>query len=260
MGKCIISGDFVDLGTITSRSEDANYPDGNVEDLWHLKRQYRANDTTTNDWLLKFDFGAAKSVVGLFLNDVNFNEVTIQGNAADAWGAPAYSSGATAISLDERVSRYKIYLPITGFNLQWMRIFIPATAASVGSYKDKWMVGTVVPLDSVTTLTRNINFPYQRGAEKSYEDIALPHGGFERVGLGNDLKWVGEMTFGRRDEPDEAELWTVNRYNIENPLIIYENLGDNSKAYLCLRDDDYRGELVASGVVVGNTIKFKELI
>ncbi len=260
MGKLIISGDFVDLGVITSRTEDASFPDGNVNDRWNLKRHFRAADVNVNDWLLKFDFKSAQTVEGVFLNDVNFNEVQIEGHATDAWGGPTYPGSIIDVDLDVITNRYKVYIPISGFNLKWMRIFIPAGAAAVGNYQNKWEVGTVVVMDSVTELSRNMSFGYQRASDKPYEDLSLPHGGFGRTNLGNDLAWVGDVILGRRTETEEEELWTINKYSIGDPVIIYENRGKTSKSYLCLRDDPYQGSLITNNNVQGNTIRFKELV
>lgn len=257
MANSIITDDFIDLGTISSRSEVAAYPDDNVEEYWHLKRRFRANDTTKNDWLLKFNFGAAKTVEGVFLNDVNFDKVKIQGHSADAWGAPGYNGDVVDVSLDERVNRYKIFIPITGFNLQWMRIFLPSNANAVGSYTTKWEVGSVVVLDSVPTISKNTMV---RTSAKPFRDIPLPHGGFERVGLGNNVRWECEISIEHRAETDEDQYWAVNILDSAIPLIFYENAGETDKAYLCLRDTDYAGTRLYNGLVRGNTIRLKELV
>jgi len=257
MADSIITDDFIDLGTITSRSEVAAYPDDNVKEYWHLKRRFRANDVTKDDWLLKFDFGAAKTVEGVFLNDVNFDKVKIQGHATDTWTSPSYDGSIVEIGLDERVNRYKVFIPISGFNLQWMRIFIPATATAVGSYTTKWEVGSVVVLDTVPTISKNA---MMRTSSKAFKDIALPHGGFERVELGSNLRWEGEITIEQRAEVDEAEYWAINALDSAKPLVFYENAGDTNKAYLCLRDTNYEGNRLYKGLVQGNTIRLKELI
>jgi len=257
MEDSIYSDDFIDLGTITSRTEDANYPDDNVEDYWHLKRRFRANDVTANDWLLKFNFGAAKTVVGVFLNDVNFNKVKIQGHATDAWGDPTYPGTALTVSLDARVNRYKIYIPITGFNLQWMRIFIPTGTTAVGDYTTKWEVGSVVVLDSISTIHKNA---YTRKSSKAFQDLSLPHGGFERVTLADALRWEGSFSIDLRAESDESSYWPINILDSAQPLVFYENANVTNKAYLCLRDTDFEANLLYRGAFRGNTIKLKELI
>ncbi len=257
MPATIVSNDFIDLGTITSRSEDASYPDDNVGDYWHLKRRFRADDANNNDWLLKFDFGLLpERTAAVVLNDVNFDEVKIQGHPTDAWGAPDYDGTIMDISLDEVVNRYKVYIPIIDFQLRWMRIFIPAGAIAVGSYTTKWEVGSVTVLNTITEITKST---YSRTSTKAFEEIALPSGGFERVNLG-EMRWEGVVGFEMRKEEDENVLWELNNMTSADPLIFYENNEDTSKAYLCLREDAYEGDLIYHGVARGNMVKFKELV
>ena len=264
MAKLIISGDFCTIATpdITSRTEaGGSYVDWHTIDYWHLKRRFRADDKNTNDWLLKFHWATATAVVGLVLNDVNFDKVAIQGNNADAaWGTPTYDGADLDISRDEVVDRHKIYIPLTGFTHNYLRIFIPTGTSATGDYQTKWEVGSVVPIHSITELSRNMSFGYQRSTEKPYEDLPLSHGGFERVSLGDELPWVGDVRFGRRTVTEELELWAINNYDIASPLVLYENRDNTSKVYLCLRDDSYQSVLVTNTSVVGNTIRFKELI
>lgn len=265
MGDIIISNDFVDLGTITSISETAGYDDDNVEDYWHLKRRYRATGMpkSDTDFLLKFDFGSAQSVVAVVLNDVNFDTTRIRAHTADLgnnWAASDFDSGSDqTVSEDERVGRYKIYIPAV-FSKRWMVVQVPAGAGSeVGRDPavSKWEVGSVVVLDSVSTFAKNA---YSRSAVKPFEDIKLKSGGYERIGLGSNLGWEGVVTIDTRAESDESELWALNALDNSKPLIFYENRDETDKVYLCLRDDAYKGNLVHQGLVTGNTMKFKELV
>lgn len=265
MGKLIISGDFCSSGIITSISEATGFSDDNVNDYWHLKMRYRCNalPKSDTDFVLKFDMKTAQTVAAIVINDVNSDYIRIRGHATDLannWAGATFDSGDVAVSLDPVVNRYKVYLPLTAFNYRWLALQMPAAASAVGDYTAKWEVGSVVPLDSVTELSRNMSFGYQRTAEKPYEDIPIPHGGFQRASLGDDLAWADDVVLGRRTETEELELWTINRYDIGSPVILYENRGDASKVYLCLRDDAYQGTLVTNNSVVGNTIRFKELI
>ena len=81
----IVSNDFISVANaeITARSEYSNYVKIGVMDYWHLNRQFRANDVTANDYLLKFDMTSAQSVEGVFLNDVNFDTVKLQSDTDD---------------------------------------------------------------------------------------------------------------------------------------------------------------------------------
>ena len=258
MGDPIVSNDFVDLGTITSRSEAAGYTDDNVENYWHLKQRFRANDLTKNDRLLKCNFKAAKSVAAIALFDVNTDKVKFQLHSADAWGAPNHDSGELVVSRSQLTGRYNIiYTPPAVVTKQWMRVFIPSTASAVGSYTTKWEVGAMVVLDSYETIEK---YGYSRTAVKAFEDISLPHGGVERISLGDEWRWEGTIDIPQRAEKDEDQYWTFNLFNPSEPMIFYENRGETQNVYLCLRDDAYEGNLVHHGVVTGNSIHMKELI
>ena len=261
MGKIIVTDDFIDLGAITSRSEATGYADDNVEDYWHLKRRFRADDVTDTDWLLKCNLGAAKSVEAIVLCDVNFDHVQFQLHAADAWGAPDHDSGDLTISQFDVTKRYNIiYIPAAAVTKQWIRVYIPNTASPVGDYTTKWEVGALVVLDTATALSKNMSYGYSRTAEKAFETIRLPHGGHEVVKLGSDLKAVIKAYFGYRTKAGEAELWTLNAMSPGDPLIFFENDGDTSAVYLCTKDNAYEGEVVANNLVKGNAIQFTELI
>lgn len=261
MGDIIVSNDFVDLGTITSISETAGYDDDNVGDYWHLKRRFRAGGAPTSDasYLLKFDFGAAKSVIAVILNDVNFDIARIRAHATDLgvnWAASTYSGLANnAIGRDERVERYKIYIPAV-FNLQWMIVQVPVGAVAVGDYGAKWEVGSVVVLATAPNCAKNA---YSRSAIRPFEDIVIPSGGVERVGLNDNLMWEGSISIDTRAEVDENQNWALNVLDTAKPLIFYENRLEDDKVYLCLRDDAYVGNLIHQGLVTGNAIRFKEL-
>lgn len=255
MPATIVSSDFIGLGTITSRSEDASFPDGNVGDQWHLKRRFRAGDANVNDWLLRFDLGAAKTIEAVVLDDVNFDAVKL--DFGDASGGADDTSGDLVVNIDTVVNRYKIiYIPTAVITRRHVEIHIPAGTSAVGSYTAKWEVGRVGVLDSVTEITKNT---YSRTSIKAFRDIDLPSGGRERVGLG-EIGWEGSIGFDTRKESDEASLWALNNMDVAEPLMLYENDSVTNKVYFCLRDDAYAGELIYHGVARGNSVKFKELL
>lgn len=265
----IVSSDFLDLEVITSRTEDANYPDDNVGDQWHLKRRFRAADVNVNDWLMKFDLGANRTIEAVVLDDVNFDTVQIHMAAADGGFPWVHNSGNLTVSLDPVVNRYKIiYIPTAAVTQQWVAIFIPAGTAAVGSYTTKWQIGRVGIMDSVTTIMKKT---YSRTSEKAYKDISLPSEGSERVDLG-EQRWIGTVGFENIKERigtgvfDESNMWALNNMEQSDPLIFYENdltgAGaplDTSKVYFCLRDEGYEGTLIHRGIAQGNMVRFKEL-
>ena len=262
----IISDDILQINNteITARSTATGFAKKNVMNFWHLKCRFRADDLTKSDtnYLIKFDLGSAQTVVGVMLNDINFDKACIYGHASDLgtdWSTASYDSGDISVSLDNIVNRYKAYIPLTAFNYQWLAVAVPSAASVVGTYTTKWEVGEVAILDSVTTLAKTMSYGYQRQASKAFRDIELPYGGVERVALGDNLRWAGNTIFGNRTKTQENELWTVNAMDNAKPIVFYENDGDTSKVYVCTKGD-YVGTIIANDAVIGNTITFREII
>lgn len=259
----IFSNSFVAVANanITARSANASYPKINVMDNWHLSRCFRAADVTANDYLLKFNFGAAQSLSAILLRNVNFDTVKIQGHASDSWGSPSYAGSNLTVSQDPITGRYNIYIPITSFNYQYLRIFIPAGTSEVGTSISEWKIGNVLFMSSITTLSKNISYGYNDTGEQASKTISLPHGGAgESVELGDLTAWQGEVSFGYRAESDESELWTVNAMHAGKPIMFYLNDSDTSEAWLCKRDGNYKSTLIANGHVQGNSFRLTEII
>ena len=79
-----------DAGTLTYSSAHLNFPASNIRHRWHTK--FWRSDTDTAEWLV-LDAGADISCLAIALRNHNYTTaatIKIQGNAADAWGAPAF--------------------------------------------------------------------------------------------------------------------------------------------------------------------------
>jgi len=244
---------------ISMRTNNAAYPKVNVMDLWHPARCAQAGDTDTNDWLMKFDFGGAQTISAIVLNDVTFDNVTIEGNAADAWGAPAFTS-STAVTQDTIVARYKIFIPLTAFNYQYLRIFIPAGTNEVGAGYSGWRIGSIMLITEHTELSHNMAYGYKLTSSREYEDQKFGHGGMERADMGDRLRASIDTVFKLRSPDDEEEMWTFNAVNANKPITLYENLTDTSRAWICMRNKNYESKMVQLKQLLGNTIKWTELV
>lgn len=256
MGNIILSNSFIDVtdANITARTSTTGYPKIAVMDRWNLKRRFRANDVTANDYLLKFDFTTAKAVLGIFLNDVNFNQVKIEGNATDSWGTPSFPGTTLTVSQNKVTGRYQIYIPLTGFNLRWLRLFIPVTATAVGGYTSKWEIGTVCFLSAVTTLSHNMSYGYGQSARHFFNTSAT-----ERIKTAEALRWEGSLSFDNRSKDHESDLWALGKMDMSKPFVFYENRDVTNEAYLCVRDDSMSVTEFAYSGVSGSTIKIKEV-
>ena len=275
----IFANQFVEPNNVTARTTTSPYYADNVLDLWDLNRHFKAGDKNTNDWILKFDFGNAVSLKAVFLNDVNFSEVLIMKSSDDIYYYPA--SGDCVLMLDERVNRYKIFIHLESFNNRYLKIHIPTTAYILDN-EEVWRVGTVVFIEDYIELTENPSFGYNVTVTQKFKDIEKISGSKVRVGYG-DLVWSGELPFDARSKSKATELWKVNQMSMNSPVILYENLPifenslgygenpygeyefgdasyDTSKCYLCLRDNNLQITYKSANVVVGNTIKFTEIV
>lgn len=113
---------FASLATLTSNTENANFPVENVQDLDpHIR--WVATQYAVDEWV-KCDFGGATVLTDLFLNRCNFGTVKIQGHASDSWADPDYNETFTLVQ-DQAANR-KGFFELTAFNYRWLRILIEA--------------------------------------------------------------------------------------------------------------------------------------
>jgi len=257
----IYTQDFIRVAdaAITARSTTAGFADVDIMDFWHLKARHRAADLTKSDTnpLFRIDMGAAKTVVAVYISDCNYNKVRIRAHASDLttnWSTSTYNGGDVTLSLNPWTGRYQGFVPAV-FNLRWLAICTPAAASAVGSYVTYWETGVVAIMDSVTQLSAaEHGYPFAQLADHAVLDV----GRSGRVSLSDVLAWQGELTY-QVIESAEAELMVLNRAGRATPMLLYFNAGDTSQAYLCLRDDPWRGEITQYNSVQGK-MRFREIV
>jgi len=108
--------------TITANSAHADYPASNIQECsW--RTHYRSTGDAA-EWL-KFDLGSALAIDVIAIRYHNLTgaaTLTLEGNAADAWGAPTYSQ---AISI---TSDMIIYFLASTQTFRWWRLTIADAA------------------------------------------------------------------------------------------------------------------------------------
>lgn len=266
----MVCKDFIQVASdrIIARSTTTGYDAINTMVLDELSRRHRASDLTKSDILPLYviDFGAAQALNGIFLNHVNFNKVRLFGHASDLaadWSTATYKSGDVTISQNIYTGRYNLYHNLGGsFSYRFLAVGTPAACTVVGDYTTYWECSMIALLETVTTLSNNMSYGYQRTAEQVIRETQLPFGGKSRISPESILvrQWRGVLNFGHRTETNEAELWTINRYPMNKPLFFYENRSSTQDGYICFRDTPYRGTLISSSVSQGNTIELVEVI
>lgn len=262
----IIDNDLILVAgsAISVQSTADGFSKANVMIMDSLKRRWRMDSYTESDTnpVMRIDMGAAKTVEAVVLDDVNFSKVNIKGHATDLsdnWAAADFETTAQTVSCDAQTGRYKIYIPLTAFNYRWLAIIVPTASSPVGTYTSKIEIGRIALLDTATEFTKNMSYGYERGAERAYSELELKSGHTERETDG-PIRWVGRLNFSHRTTTQETDLTTMNNYDIGDTLVFYENNSDTSKCYICERDTNYMGTVIANGVVTGSTIKLREKI
>lgn len=248
--------DFIEPTVETPSSEDSGKPWSNAADYNRLRRHYRSLVQT--EVTIVCNFGAAKALVGLFLNDVNFTAVTIQGNATDSWVTPSFTEDFT-VAKNVLTQRYQIYCALAAFNYQYLRIKIPAQTPADGL--SVFRVGTRVFILTQLELARNPSMGYARRAGYPAPIVnQFLSGGRELISQGDYKIWSGTFSFDNIEWEHEPDLWTLDAFQPDDPVVFYENLGTNSHAYLCRKDDPTEVSWPRHGVAKSSAVAFTEVI
>jgi hypothetical protein len=93
-----LANNTVDAAVITASTENAQYPASNIQDDRRTK-SFRSTSNTDN---LVFDLGSSQAVdhfaiVANWQNGFGVSTLTLEGNATDSWGSPAFT---TTITMD----------------------------------------------------------------------------------------------------------------------------------------------------------------
>ncbi len=257
MANVIITNSFVTLTSsmLTARSENASYPKVNCLKQLRLMDVYRAADVTATNYLMKINFGGAQSVAAVALLNCNFNKAQIQGHASDVWTAPSYAGTSLTVSQNKYTGRYNIFIPLTAFNYQYMRVYIPAGTTEVGTAQSQWQIGTMVIMSSATSLTTNIAYGFSQSADEVTEDI-----GGDKASISSVMEWKGTISFGSRTRTtNEAEILALGRMSKSRPVLIYLNDSDTSEVYLCYREDEYSLTRNPGDLISSNSITYREI-
>jgi hypothetical protein len=117
MGFKYIATNLLDVDTLDSVStEDAIYV---KEHLYNNRPSKPFRFTDKDDEWIKIDFGAAQKIthISIFNHDLTAAvDLRLQGNAADAWGAPTYNKALTW-------QAYSLYYHFTE-TFRWWRLFV----------------------------------------------------------------------------------------------------------------------------------------
>ncbi len=236
----------------SASSANASYPATNITNHF-LNRQYRNNSTVNTTVML--DLGSVKSISGVFIDNVNFTNMTLIHSTTTAFTAS--TSATYTITQDERVRRYKIFCPLTTAVMA-LKIVIPTQSPVDGSTAFK--IGRVNVLTSSTvTLSADPQF-YEPAPKDFIETNDFLSGGYEDISLGTNLVWNGSFGWSARNKSYESELWSINAIGRTNDVFFYENRDNYANAYLCRLRSNISVEWDEGDIEKINVINLREFI
>lgn len=171
---------LVDDATLTASSEDLRFPVENAQDQ-RLAKVWRTQQATSVTCVV--DLGSAQAVdtVAIVGHDLSTSAtLTIEGNAADSWGAPTFSTALTA--LDGMI--LKFFASAQTFQY-WRFVIDDASAANAYVSIGRLWLGEYITPDPAAsasftvTKRRNDTVTYGRGRQK----FATPGVGWRRFDL-----------------------------------------------------------------------------
>lgn len=215
---------FQALSTLTASGSDANFPVSNVVDLEPMKRWHA--DAYTGDVWVKNDFGSAKSLTAVFLNQCNFPACKVQGNDTDVWTSPSFELTCSLV-VDDAGNR-KGWFDLSAFNYRYLRVLIASgqtldnseTVPAIGNI----IAGTAETMPLVADLTarlvqRSIRFESDGGAVDKEKYGRARH--LITINIGDSLANVRGM----------SKRWDIG--------VVFADLANAGEAWLVFPPDDW---------------------
>ena len=230
--------------TVTATSSATDYTCSDLAIFTNLRRCWRS--TSTSQQTLDFTFSSSQAVVGVVIDDTNFTAIKV--------GATDYT-----ISKDTRVNRYKIYADKTSTGSTF-QIIVPTQTPTDGN--SFFRIGRIMFIVSANKilLNQNISWPYPANAEQPYLKIPFESGGIEIVRLGDYFAFSCSMKFSYANRTTEGQILALNTVHMNTPIVLYENISDTSKVYVCYKEGSIEVTELTSDVVSINSFKFMEYI
>lgn len=246
---------FVDY-TPSCAKTNSSYPLSALKDYFDLLNHWRSN-TIAEEVDIVCDFGSQKSIVAVKLDDVNFTNVYVQGNSSDVWTDPPVNQQYT-IAKEDAVQRYKNGA-LLSIPYQYARIKIPAQSTTDGL--SAFRIGRLIFIDTKIELIQNPSYPYEYEATKKYNVTEFLSGGFEKVKLGSNKIWSCDFGINIFEKDVlESQLWQLDAIDEDELIVFLENRGNNSKAWVCMRDGSLKVSETHHNIGKSNNYEFVEVI
>lgn len=208
---------FETLPTITASTSNAQYPVSNIAQIDPGRVWQPTTFTAPAPAWIVVDYGSAKSLTDLFLNNCNFTSATIQGNDTDSWTTPAFSQAVTLAKDDCQVR--KGYFTLTAFNYRYLRILI--TFQTLDNSATYPFIGNLIT-GTATTLKVSEWAPQKI---KRYSVFQSDGGSYSKTPKGK-----ARHTFGCAVSSTLATVESINWDYLH--AVVYEDLGNVAGSWL----------------------------
>lgn len=229
MSKFIV-GSVTTITVTTYSSQNATYPASNVADYWHLRRCYKSGSSAAQTITIDVGAGNAGNVKGVLIDDVNWDDgyVRLHSDAAFA----TYVFNATISPQRDYVSdRLKIYVPVST-SQRYIRVGMN-TGSTFHDGTTVFRIGRIVPVISTVTPYRDPQldqYNYQATYPEPVEN-KFKSGGVEIISNGTYKTYEAILSFPVTPSTDNT-IWSIDSTPPDEPIVLYENKGDDSKAWL----------------------------
>lgn len=165
--------------TVTSSTEDATYVGNNLQTPERPFLPWRTTAVTAQNAVI--DFGVGRVVRLLCLLNTNYQSATIEGNAADSWGAPAFSQAYT-VGRNPWTGRYQTGVFLTAFAYRYLRLVIAAQGRTDGA---AYFSTGGLWCGAIATLPRSYRWGERRSVVEPRLDVGPSSGAWrQRLSLG----------------------------------------------------------------------------
>src|SRR5262245_39515287 len=198
---------------ITASSEVASHPATNIGLYMKWRRTWRSVNASAQT--VVFDFGAATTVTGVFLNYVNFATFTLESSSnGSTWTAITSQSMAK----DERVDRYKRWVPSSvfspGFNHRYMRLSLaPGTIFTGDAF---FQIGAIA-FPTATNFDDCFGTPWTWTPRQAVTRSEFPGGGAD-VNIEGPTRLAYELVGGPWLTSKMPQMLTIHQLEQTGPL------------------------------------------
>jgi hypothetical protein len=253
---------LVEAATLTGSTQDATYVAANAASPQRPFLPWRTTATTAQS--LVVNFGAAKALTVVGLVRTNYVTVNIQGNAADAWGAPTYDQAITVARNPWNTRHQHVHLPVA-FNFQFLRILIAAqTPTDAAAY---FLTGGVWAATDLTSAPRNPTYSLQIRRVEPVIEVQPRHRGWrQRASAGYPITTIrarrqASITLASAGSADELNTWlNLDRLMHDADYnLVYLDQGDASQGWVMRRVSEPEFTLDGPTLTEGD-VEYEEVV